>query len=459
MSAPPQYGKPLKHRLLRQGGWTLLAYGMTQATRLLSSLIMTRLLIPEVFGVMAIALVIHTALALFSDIGLFQSVVRSTRGDERQFLDTLWVVQILRGFALWATALALALGLAAMQAAGWMTGNSVYAHPALPHAIAAVGFTAVLAGFESTKVAVARRTLTLGRVSQLEIAGNLVAVATTIAWAFIHPSIWALLGGWIAGAAFRTILTHTFLPGPRNRFQWDRAAFREIVHFGKWVAVSSAFTFLAASGDRLILSSLLSSQQLGVYSIAVLILGAIQQGLSRLASHVFFPLLSQVVRDKPDEVRAFHYKARLPIDLSSLGFAGFLLAAGELVVGILYDGRYASAGHMLSVLALTLIGSRYEVAEQVFLALGKSRLLAIINAVRVATLFAAVPLGYLWAGLEGALWGIVGASLLPTLVTVLFCRRNAILDFRHELARLYALPAGFIVGTGAKSLWHAMHLG
>lgn len=450
----PGYPNPMRNEILRAGSWTMLAYGCTQVTRLLSSLIMTRLLVPEVFGIMAIAMVINSALTLFSDIGLLQSVVRSHRGHDQDFLDTLWSLQILRGFVIWAAALVLAVALAGVQSLGWLTGSSAYAHPVLPYAIGAIGFTAVLAGFESTKVAVARRDMVLGRISQLEIVSNLVAVATTIAWALVDRSIWALIGGWAVGAGFRTILTHVAVPGCGNRIHWDSAAFHEIVDFGKWVLVSSTLTFLVISGDRLILGSLLSSQQLGVYSIAYLIVTALQQGLSRLASYICFPLLSKVSRDTPEELRGVYYKARLPIDLASLGFAGFLLAAGEVVVGALYDARYAAAGDMLAILALTLVASRYEVAEQVFLALGKSRVLALINAVRVATLFVVVPAAFHWAGLQGAIWGIACAALLPASVLIYHCRQNGILDWKRELASTYAFPAGLILGTGMQWLLH-----
>lgn len=447
----------MKSRIFRAGGWTILAYGFTQGTRLLSSLILTRLLVPEVFGIMTIVMIVHVALTLFSDIGLAQSVVRSRRGEERDFLDTLWVMQIMRGFAIWALALAGSLGLAGLQQGGVFPPGTVYTQPVLPYAIAAIGLVAVLAGFESTKVAVARRNLQLGAVSKLEIVGNLFAVGATVGWAMLDRSIWALIGGWLAGAVFRTVATHLYLPGPRNRFHWDSAASREILGFGKWVLASSALTLLVNSGDRLILSGLLSAQQLGVYSIAYLILSAVQQGLSRLAGQVAFPSLSAIVRDAPDRLCNTYYRLRLPFDLASLGFAGFFLAAGEAVIGLLYDPRYAEAGGMLSILALTLVASRYEIAEQVFLAMGKPHLLALINATRAVMLFAAVPLAFGLGGLSYVLWGIVLASLVPTLLTLSFCRRLGILDVRHELLRLLGLPTGFLAGTGAEMLLRALH--
>jgi O-antigen/teichoic acid export membrane protein len=447
----------LRTRIIRAGGWTILAYGFTQATRLLSSLVLTRLLAPEVFGIMSIVMVAYVALTLFSDIGLTQSVVRSKRGDERNYLDTLWVIQIARGIAIWAVSLLCALGLAGAQQVGWFYGDTVYAQPILPYAIAAIGFTAVLAGFESTQVAVARRNLQLGPISRLEIVGNLFAVATTILWAIIDRSIWALIGGWLMGAAFRTVSTHLYLPGPLNRPYWDRAAFEEIIGFGKWVLASSALTFLVTSGDRLILGGLLSSQELGIYSIAYLIVAAVQQGLSRLAAFVVFPSLSTILRDTPDRLRTSYYRLRMPLDLACLGFAGFFLAGGNAVIGLLYDARYEAAGGMLAILGLVLVGSRYEIAEQAFLAMGKPRLLATINATRAFTLFLVVPFAYQFGGLSGAIGGIALASLLPTLLTLYYCQRNGILDLRRELVHLFGFPVGYLAGAGFDMSLRMLH--
>src|SRR5688572_2933464 len=100
----------LRERVLRAGGWTVAGFALSQAIRFGANLVMTRLLVPEMFGVMAIATMVMYGLALFSDVGLRQSVVQSRRGREPAFLDTAWTIQIARGFVIWGAALAVALG-------------------------------------------------------------------------------------------------------------------------------------------------------------------------------------------------------------------------------------------------------------------------------------------------------------------------------------------------------------
>jgi O-antigen/teichoic acid export membrane protein len=84
----------LKQRILRAGSWTLAGQVLSQVIRLGSNLVMTRLLAPEMFGVMSIAITVGMILGMLSDLGLNQNIVQSKRGEEPAFLDTAWCVAL-----------------------------------------------------------------------------------------------------------------------------------------------------------------------------------------------------------------------------------------------------------------------------------------------------------------------------------------------------------------------------
>ncbi|HEY8977081.1 MAG TPA: oligosaccharide flippase family protein, partial [Burkholderiaceae bacterium] len=98
-AAPAQAAprETLSARTLRSGSWTIVGNLAGQALRFGSNLVLTRLLFPEAFGLMAIAQAILTAARLFSDVGLMQGAVRSARGHEQRYLDTIWTLDILKG--------------------------------------------------------------------------------------------------------------------------------------------------------------------------------------------------------------------------------------------------------------------------------------------------------------------------------------------------------------------------
>ncbi len=57
-------------RVLRSASWLMIGYGGSQALRLASNLILTRILFPEAFGLMALVTVVTVGLSLFSDVGI-----------------------------------------------------------------------------------------------------------------------------------------------------------------------------------------------------------------------------------------------------------------------------------------------------------------------------------------------------------------------------------------------------
>ena len=104
----------LRQRVIRAGSWAVTGFVTTQAIRLGGNLILTRLLFPEAFGLMAIVYVFMAGLALFSDLGINPSIIQNRQGGDPDFLNTAWVVQILRGVLIWVTGLLIANSLPAV---------------------------------------------------------------------------------------------------------------------------------------------------------------------------------------------------------------------------------------------------------------------------------------------------------------------------------------------------------
>lgn len=446
--APMSSPKPtrLKQRVLRAGGWTMAGFGLRQAIRLGSNLVMTRLLVPEMFGVMAIATMVMYGLALFSDVGLRQNVVQSQRGNEAAFLNTAWAIQILRGVLICFFALGLSLLVVLANRIGMVPAESVYANPHLPYVIAILSASAVISGFESTKLYEASRNLSLGRVTQIEISSQVAGLLFMFGWVSIDPSIWALVAGSICSTLVRVILSHLRLPGVANGWQWDDTAFREIIHFGKWIFASSILGFLVNSGDRLLLGAWVNTTVLGVYVIAFLIFNSIEQVLNKIIGDVSFSALSEIARERPADLKSSYYRFHVVIASFANFCAGILMISGQTLIGLLYDRRYSQAGWMLEILAAALVTVPFRVAPQCFMALGMPNLLTNIIAIRLLTLFLIAPIGFHFFGLPGALWGIVLSyfSCLPP--TIFYKVKYGLFDLRKELFLLPVVLVGMIVG-------------
>jgi O-antigen/teichoic acid export membrane protein len=343
--------------------------------------------------------------------------------------------------------LLLSLALHSAATAGMLPQDSAYAHKELPAVLAVASFSAVIHSFQSTRMATGFRTFEHKRIAQMELLSQVAGLAVMIAIALASRSVWALVAGTLAGALARTVLSHTWLRGHANRFRFEREAFREVIGFGKWIFVSSAVFVLAAHGDRLLLGGFVDAQLLGLYAIAVLLIGALESGMHNLFITVSLPALSEIARNDPARMREVYGKMRLPADIALLFLSGLLFAAGQLVIDVLYDSRYAEAGGMLQILALSLFMTRYTLAQQVYLAVGMPRYQAIINVARMVALYGLVaPLLY-YGGVQAALWAIAlhGLATLPFIYR--FNARLGLNDWRLELRVLGALPVGYLCGA------------
>jgi O-antigen/teichoic acid export membrane protein len=129
-----------------------------------------------------------------------------------------------------------------------------------------------------------------------------------------------------------------------------------------------------------------------------------------------------------------------------------LFAAGQTLIDLLYDPRYSAAGGMLQVLALSLFTVRYEVARQVYLAVGMPRYGTVISVVRFISLYSLVPPLYYLAGTQAAIWGIALHAMATVPFVYGFNAQLRLNDFRRELAVLVALPIGFLCGLALNLL-------
>ncbi|MEG0862461.1 MAG: oligosaccharide flippase family protein, partial [Pseudomonas sp.] len=405
----------LKRRAIWAGAWNVLSLVLSQVLRLGGNLIIARLLVPEMFGVMVIATTVSVLLHLLSDVGLRQNIIQSRRGDDPLFLNTAWTVQIIRGFVLFSLTLLLAVASWLAQLANLWPAGSTYAAPELPLVLAITGVSAIIFGFQSTKIDVAVRTFQQKRVVLIDLTSQVVGLIAMLLIGYFTRSIWSLVIASVVAALTSTVLGHVALQGPANRLQWDRSALTELVNFGRWILVSSVVGVLAMYGDRIWFGASMTAAELGVYSIAVLILGSIQTGLMKLFGAVALPAFSEAAREGDSErLKALYMRFKLLVDLVTLFSCGVLLTASPMLIGWMYDERYAGAGTILSILSLSFLVLRYTLAHQVWLAMGLTKYQAIDNIIRLVSLWGLLPLLLAIGGVNYAIWG-VALHTFPTL--------------------------------------------
>jgi O-antigen/teichoic acid export membrane protein len=392
----------LKQKAIRGSLWTLVGYGLSQGFRLAGNLALTRLLTPEIFGLMTLVQTFLTGLQMFSDFGVFPNIIQSPRGDDPKFLNTAWTIQVIRGGGLWLGACLLAIPVAAF-----------YNEPALLQLLPATGLTALIGGFTSTKLATAHRQLSMKDLTILDLVTGFFSILVTVAATLIFRSIWALVIGNLLGSLFRTIVSHRWLKGERNKFCWDLEAVREIQQFGRWIFISTIIGFFALQGDRLLFGKLLDVHFLGIYGIALGLSSMVEQIVDQVNKRVLFPTYSELIRERPQDLYPRLRKSRAILLVLGCACALLFVLGGNQLVDWLYDDRYREAGWILRVLAIAFLGRILSTTyEDILFAKGMTFSTMTLTVVGICIQIGALLVGYHLGGYQGVIIGIAATDAL-----------------------------------------------
>jgi O-antigen/teichoic acid export membrane protein len=433
---------PLRKQVLNSLAWSLGGLGTLQVLRFGFNLVLTRLLLPEVFGLMALVDLFIIGLSMFSDLGVGLAVIRGERGDDDRFLNTAWSLQVVRGFVIW-------VGLCALA---WPAAVC-YHTPQLLYYLPVTGLTVLGQGFSSTAVFTCERRLAQGRLVLLRVGCYLVSTAVILACLLLTDlSVWALILGRLAGCVLETAGSHWWLHGAPCRFAWDPAAAAEIFHFGKWIFVSTGCTFLGSQGDRLIVAGMTSLATLGVYNLAVGLAAVGWMVVETIATKVVYPYYSRLNQQGESFQTSFR-----KVHPWAAGFAAFatagLVSTGPAVVRCLFKPDYAAAGWMLQLAALGGWVSMLEMLSgKILWVQGHTRIQAVGMGLKLLAVGPCAWAGYSLAGLGGMIVGFAAAELVRYAVTVLALRDQGLPILRYDLGFTAGIALTWAAATHAG--WH-----
>lgn len=418
----------------------------SQIIRFGGNLLMTRLLVPEMFGLMSVVMVFMIGLTMMTDVGLTQNIIQNKRGEQAVFLNTAWTIQVIRGGVIFSLVLVCSMALYLLGQDGWLPTQTAISDPQLPAVLAVMSVTALTTGFSSIYLSVLNRQLQMAKLVSIELISQVAGLLLTIAWAWFNRDIWALVYGAVFASTLRMLMSHSPYIGKACQWAWDRSSASDIFNFGKWIFLASIFGFLLNQGDRLLLGGLISAEKLGIYSIAFFLASAMTEVLSKLISMVFYPMISEVIRERPEKLQSIYYRLRNRVDFITLFMAGFIFIYGDNLVAFLYDERYQNAGWMLEFLGLTMIASGFLIAEQCLLAHGYSNLFFKLIFVQVVSLFIMLPLFFSLWDMPGAIMAIVMAALVRVVTVGFLMKRHLFWNWFQELKMIPVIFVGMFSG-------------
>jgi O-antigen/teichoic acid export membrane protein len=427
---------------LHGGAWTMAGYGASQVLRLASTLTLARILVPSAFGLVALVNVFLSGLEMLSDLGIGMDVVQHPRGDDPAFINTAFLIQAGRGFVLWGVATALAYPFA-----------SFYHEPAVLALLLVGSVSVLLRGFNSGSLWAFTRHVQLGKYNALTTGSDFVGLLVSIVWAFISPTAWALVVGRVASTLALLVASHA-VAQTRVSLDWDRSAAKDIFAFGAGIFLSTATYFLGGEAERLVVGKFVTLIELGCFSLALSISAAAGKGLQQIIVQVFFPMMSDSLReDRKAAIRHFAKTRHLLLWISAFLAVGFVFASHPFVA-IVLGKKYAMAGWMLQLLGVRgAIELFMSATASMLFALGTSKYAAIGNVAKLIFLAIGLTIAFGRFGFHEALWVLTLAPIANYIPLAIGLKRQSAEAFRIEIAN-FAWFAG--ITTGAAFLARAL---
>ena len=221
----------LVQRVLRSGVWVGVQNAGQSILQTLRSIILARLLAPEIFGLMSLCQVAIRGLDLFTETGIAPALIhRQDRVEEAK--DTAYTLQILRGFLL----AILAVPLAPLAA-------YYYNEPQLQNVILALSAVFIISGFSNINTVLLQKELDFRRLAYLELTVSLVSTVSVSILAYIMRSVWALVIGQVLTSLLRVSLSYIIVPG-RPAMRFDRQIAKELFGYGRFITGLTIVLFI-----------------------------------------------------------------------------------------------------------------------------------------------------------------------------------------------------------------------
>ena len=391
----------MTHRLSAQTARAFLWRGIqiwgVKAIFLIRTVVLARLLMPEDFGLLAIALVTVEFATRVTDFGMVQALVQKKDAD-RSHYDVAWTLNLLRAALVTA---------AIFLAAPWIA--ALFTEPRAVGLIRVVALKPLLMALASIGLAGQQRDLQLRPQARLRLIETLVNTVVAIGLA-TTLGVWAMVAGVLAGAL--VYLLGSYLVAPhRPRWSIDSSVATDLVEFGRWVLAVNILGMVAGLFLRIAISRQLGTAALGIFFLASKLAFLLSDTVSDLLGSVTFPLYSRLQEDLQSIRRALQgillssYMILAPASILLIAVASPLT---EFVLGEQWSGT----APLIQVLTLVgLIGLLGEVIVPALYGLGRPQKVVILEVVQ-STLVVTLT----W-WLVGQI-GVIGAGIawLPAIV-------------------------------------------
>lgn len=389
--------------------WSAVAKYGAQATTVVTSIIVARIVAPEAYGLLGMAFVITGFLRVFQSLGLGSALIQRKEINQL-LLSSVFFVSV-----------ALGVAIATVLVCGAPLFSWIYGDARVGPIIVVLSLTFLISSPAMVPSALLNRRLAFQRLAWIDISVSVISGVSAISLAVVGWGVWALVWSAIAGIAVHTVLV--FLVSqwrPRWSFSWPEV--RSVFGFGANLTGFSIFNYFARNADNLIIGVFLGATPLGYYSLAYRILLFPREAVTGVLTRVLFPAFSRM---QDDDARLKDAYLRVCGAIAFITFPMMLgmVAVAEFFVKVVLGEDWMPAVPLIMVLApIGMVQTITSTYGQLYLAKGRADWMfrwGIVTGV-----------SYTLSFVIGAQWGVVGVAVSYALTCCLLWIPGTIIPFR-----------------------------
>lgn len=389
--------------------WSAIGQVATQGIRFGTSITLARLLAPQDFGLLGMAVVVTGFVGIFQTLGTHGAIIQKKEISSK-FLNSLSLLNLAMGIALGGI-LALGGPLMAM----------LYETAEVEPIIQTLGLTFVISSVGIVPGSLLNREMRFDRLVQIEFATAVIQGAAAAVLAYIGWGVWALVTANIVGTTVSTSLLCWASPW-RFRWSFGRCDVRSALKFGLNLTGISVLDYLLRNADKFIVGRFLGATSLGYYWMAYNLYTMPVEAFMRILSRVLFPAFSRI-QDDDAQLRSGVLRATGGIAIITFPMmTGLAVVAYPFTVAVLGE-KWSSIVPLIIVLSpIGVLQPLSGTVATVYLAKGRTDLLFWWNLAAGIVIVASF--------LSGLPWGIVGVASAYAIVMVPLACLSFVIPFR-----------------------------
>jgi lipopolysaccharide exporter len=400
---------------------------MQALVRLVSSLILTRVLLPEAYGIITILFSILFVISNIVDTNVTLFIVRDKNAEQPRYLNTAWTMRFIRSF----------LSGAVLFVCAPLIATKIYDLPNLILPLRVFSLWFVIDGFESLAFALAIRRKQARLQMYSELAATVLSTSFAVVYCYRYHTFWGIAFAMLLNRLIMTVLSHLFYRELRPRFFIDLAAAREILVYSKFTVPSSFLTLALNQFDKVVFLRLFDLRLLGIYGLAGNIAGSIEALIGKISQAVLYPRCAHNFRENPDTATKRYYTENTKLFAGILAMPAAICGAAHLLITLLYDSRYSEAGSVLQALAIrAVLLSLASPAEDLLISAGQFHVILVGNVLRTAWIILGSLVGYYFLGFLGFVYGLSLSGLPPLLYYWWLQKSKGMLIVKYELYKV-----------------------